>query len=177
MCGMKTMNKKVLYSKEDIAKRVEELAVIISREYEGRDVVFVGILKGAFMFLADLVRTIAIPHSIDFMRVASYGSETVSSGKVRVTKDVETPMEGKDIIVVEDIIDTGITLAFLKEYLKERNPNSVKVCTLLDKKERRQVEIDADYVGFTLGEGFIVGYGLDFNERFRSLPDIYVIET
>jgi len=177
MCGVKNMTTRILYSKEDIARRVEELAGTISREYEGRDVVFVGILKGAFIFLADLVRTIPIPHSIDFMRVASYGSETISSGKIRVTKDVETPLEGRDIVIVEDIIDTGITLVFLKEHLKKRNPNSVKVCALLDKKERREVEIEADYVGFTLDEGFIVGYGLDFNERYRSLPDIYVIET
>jgi hypoxanthine phosphoribosyltransferase len=169
-------NKKVLYSKETIEKRVQEIAQTLSDDYRGRDVVFICILKGAFIFLADLMRHMAIPHMIDFMRVASYGSGTVSSGKITVTKDIETDIKGKDVVIVEDIIDTGITLAFLKNKLQEKAPHSLKICALLDKKARREVEIDADYVGFSMDEGFVVGYGLDFDEKFRSLPDIYVIE-
>lgn len=173
---MTGINKKVLYSKETIEKRVREIAQTLSDDYEGRNVVFVCILKGAFIFLADLLRHLPIPHTIDFMRVASYGSGTVSSGKISITKDIETDIEGRDVVIIEDIIDTGITLAFLKNKLQEKNPRSLKICALLDKKARREVEIDADYVGFSMDEGFVVGYGLDFNERFRSLPDIYVIE-
>lgn len=169
-------NKKVLYSKETIEKRVQEIAQTLSDDYHGKEVVFICILKGAFIFLADLLRYLAIPHTIDFMRVASYGSGTVSSGKITVTKDIETDINGKDVIIVEDIIDTGITLAFLKNKLQEKTPRSLKICALLDKKARREVEIDADYVGFSMDEGFVVGYGLDFDEKFRSLPDIYVIE-
>jgi hypoxanthine phosphoribosyltransferase len=170
------INKKVLYSKETIEKRVQEIAQTLSNDYQGRDVVFICILKGAYIFLADLLRHLAIPHTIDFMRVASYGSGTVSSGKISVTKDIEADIEGKDVVIVEDIIDTGITLAFLKNKLQEKTPRSLKICALLDKKARREVEIDADYVGFSMDEGFVVGYGLDFDEKFRSLPDIYVIE-
>ncbi|MBN2516787.1 MAG: hypoxanthine phosphoribosyltransferase [Deltaproteobacteria bacterium] len=173
---MTRTNKKVLYSKETIEKRVQEIAQTLSDDYRGRDVVLICILKGAFIFLADLSRHMAIPHMIDFMRVASYGSGTVSSGKITVTKDIETDIEGKDVVIVEDIIDTGITLAFLKNKLQEKTPRSLKICALLDKKARREVEIDADYVGFSMDEGFVVGYGLDFDEKFRSLPDIYVIE-
>lgn len=169
-------NKKVLYSKETIEKRVQEIAQTLSDDYQGKEVVFICILKGAFIFLADLMRHLAIPHTIDFMRVASYGSGTVSSGKITVTKDIETDIDGKDVVIVEDIIDTGITLAFLKNKLQEKTPRSLKICALLDKKARREVEIDADYVGFSMDEGFVVGYGLDFDEKFRSLPDIYVIE-
>jgi len=173
---MTGINKKVLYSKETIEKRVQEIAQTLSNDYQGRDVVFICILKGAYIFLADLLRHLAIPHTIDFMRVASYGSGTVSSGKISVTKDIEADIEGKDVVIVEDIIDTGITLAFLKNKLQKKTPRSLKICALLDKKARREVEIDADYVGFSMDEGFVVGYGLDFDERFRSLPDIYVIE-
>lgn len=173
---MTGINKRVLYSKETIEKRVQEIAKTLSDDYQGRDVVFICILKGAFIFLADLLRHLEIPHTIDFMRVASYGSGTVSSGKITITKDIETDIEGKDVVIIEDIIDTGITLAFLKDKLKEKTPRSLKICALLDKKARREVEIDADYVGFSMDEGFVVGYGLDFDEKFRSLPDIYVIE-
>lgn len=174
---MDNMKKRVLYSQEIIRKRVKELAEILSREYEGKDVVFVGILKGAFIFLADLVRYITIPHHIDFIRVASYDSGTVSSGEIALTKDIESSIEGKDVLIVEDIIDTGITLASLQGILGERNPKSLKICALVDKTARREVDIDADYVGFTMEDGFVVGYGLDCDEQFRSLPDIYVIES
>ena len=171
------MKKRVLYSQEIIRQRVQELADILSREYEGKDVVFVGVLKGAFIFLADLVRCMTIPHHIDFIRVASYGSGTVSSGKIALTKDIESSIEGKDVLIVEDIIDTGITLASLKGILDERKPKSLKICALVDKTARREVEIDADYVGFTMEDGFVVGYGLDCDEQFRSMPEIYVIEN
>lgn len=177
MAGVDNMKKRVLYSQEIIRQRVQELADILSREYEGKDVVFVGVLKGAFIFLADLVRCMTIPHHIDFIRVASYGSGTVSSGKITITKDIEGSIEGKDVLIVEDIIDTGITLASLKGILDERKPKSLKICALVDKTARREVEIDADYVGFTMEDGFVVGYGLDCDEQFRSMPEIYVIEN
>ncbi|MBN2255964.1 MAG: hypoxanthine phosphoribosyltransferase [Deltaproteobacteria bacterium] len=173
---MNHMKKRVLYSREEINGRVQELADMLSREYEGKDLVLVGILKGAFIFLSDLVRSMGIPHQIDFIRVASYGSGTVSSGKITITKDLECSIEGKDVLIVEDIIDTGTTLASLKTMLGDRKPASLKICALVDKTARREVEIDADYVGFTMEDGFVVGYGLDCNEQFRSLPEIYVIE-
>ena len=173
---MNEIKKNVLYSKETIEKRVNELAETISRDYEGREIVFICVLKGAFIFLADLTRRLKVPHVVDFVRLTSYGSGTISSGKITITKDIETSIEGKDVVIVEDIIDTGITLDFLKDRLKKNNPNSVKICALLDKEERREVEVDVDYVGFIIEDKFIVGYGLDFDEKFRCLPDIYVIE-
>jgi len=176
MAGMSDVKKRILYSEEAIKKRVQELADTLSREYEGKDVIFVGVLKGAFIFLADLVRSVTIPHHIDFIRVASYGAGTVSSGKITITKDIEGSIEGKDILIVEDIIDTGITIASLKSILDDRKPKSLKVCALVDKTARREVDINADYVGFTMEDGFVVGYGLDCDEQFRSLPDIHVIE-
>jgi len=173
---MKEVKKNILYSKETIEKRVNELAETISRDYEGREIVFVCVLKGAFIFLADLTRQLKVPHVVDFVRLASYGSGTVSSGKITITKDIETSIEGRDVVIVEDIIDTGITMDFLKDRLKKSNPNSLKICALLDKEERREVKVDVDYVGFTIEDKFIVGYGLDFDEKFRCLPDIYVID-
>lgn len=168
--------KKLLYSKEVIAERVKDLADTISRDLEGQDVVLIGVLKGAFIFLADLVRHLGIPHTIDFVRLASYGSGSVSSGEIIVSKDVETDIEGKTVVIVEDIVDTGESMAFLRERLEGRNPASVKMCVLIDKQERREKAVVADYVGFVLDEGFIVGYGLDFDEKFRFLPEIYVIK-
>jgi len=173
---MKEIKKNILYSKETIEKRVNELAETISRDYEGREIVFVCVLKGAFIFLADLTRQLKVPHVVDFVRLASYGSGMVSSGKITITKDIETSIEGRDVVIVEDIIDTGITMDFLKDRLKKSNPNSLKICALLDKEERREVKVDVDYVGFTIEDKFIVGYGLDFDEKFRCLPDIYVID-
>ena len=170
------MRKKILYSKEVIDQRVKDLADAISRDLKGKEVVLVGVLNGAFIFLADLARYLKVPHSVDFTRLASYGSGLVSSGSITVTKDIETDIEGKEVVIVEDIIDTGITMAFLRERLEKGRPASIRICTLIDKKRRRETSIDADYVGFDLDEGFIVGYGLDFDERFRCLPDIYVIE-
>ncbi|HPC03360.1 MAG TPA: hypoxanthine phosphoribosyltransferase [Syntrophales bacterium] len=166
----------ILIRKDDIAKRVSEIAGDIARDYGGRELVLVGVLKGSFVFLADLVRNLTIPHTIDFIAASSYGSGTVSSGTIRITKDISLPVEGKDILLVEDIIDTGTTLAYLKQSLKDRKPRSVAICAFIDKKERRETEIDAEYVGFTVPGGFIVGYGLDCDEKFRYLPDVCVLE-
>jgi hypoxanthine phosphoribosyltransferase len=173
---MEVRNKNVLYSKEVIRNRVTELAEAISRDYRGSDLVLIGVLKGAFIFMADLVRCLKVPCVIDFVRVASYGSGSTSSGDVVIKKDIETAIEGKDVLIVEDIIDTGITLRFLYDKLKERKPRSLKVCAFLDKRARRKVEFEADYVGFTIENGFVVGYGLDFNEMSRFHPEVYVVE-
>jgi hypoxanthine phosphoribosyltransferase len=155
---------------------VQELAGQISGDYAGRELVVIGILKGAFIFMADLVREITIPCNIDFVRVASYGASAESSGKVVMTKDIETSIKGRDILIVEDIVDTGLTLQYLVGWLQERNPNSLKICVFLDKRKRRKVPFEADYVGFTIDDGFVVGYGLDFNEQYRFFSDVYVIK-
>ena len=173
---MDEISKEILFSRGAIQKRVQELADQISRDYAGRELIIIGILKGAFIFMADLVREISIPCKIDFVRVASYGDGSESSGKVVMTKDIETSIKGRDILIVEDIVDTGLTLQYLVKWLKERNPNSLKICVFLDKRKRRKVSFEADYVGFTIDDGFVVGYGLDFNEQYRFFPDIYVIK-
>lgn len=166
----------VLYSQEEIKKRVQELATDISRDYEGKELIVIGILKGAFVFMADLIRCLNVPCRVDFVRLASYGAGTVSSGEVVLIKDIEIPIEDQDILIVEDVADTGLTLSFLVKRLQERNPRSLKVCTLLDKRQRRLVPFEADYVGFTIEDRFVVGYGIDFNEKDRFLPDICVIK-
>ncbi|MFH2011860.1 MAG: hypoxanthine phosphoribosyltransferase [Pseudomonadota bacterium] len=165
----------LLYPKEEIALKVKDLADQISKDYDGEEVILVCILKGAFIFLADLIRYLRIPLKIDFVRLASYGSQTSSSGEINITKDIELSIEGKNVIIVEDIIDTGLTVSYLIERLKAKKPNSLKLCVLIDKNERREVKIETDYVGFILKEGFIVGYGLDFDESYRHLPEIYMI--
>jgi len=172
---MDEMSKKILFSRAAIQKRVQELGGQISGDYAGRELVVIGILKGAFIFMADLIREIRIPCNIDFIRVASYDASSESSGKVVMTKDIETSIKGRDILIVEDIVDTGLTLQYLVRWLKERNPNSLKICVFLDKRKRRKVSFEADYVGFTIDDGFVVGYGLDFNEQYRFFPDVYVI--
>ena len=173
---MNEMSKEILFPSKMIQKRVKELADQISGDYASRELIVIGILKGAFIFMADLVRAMSIPCRIDFVRVASYGVGSESSGKAVMTKDIETSINGKDILIIEDIIDTGLTLKYLVEWLKERNPHSLKVCALLDKRKKRKVSFEADYVGFTIDDGFLVGYGLDFSERYRFLPEIYVIK-
>lgn len=172
---MTEMSKKILFSREEIQQRVRELAWRISSDYEGREVIIIGVLKGAFIFMADLIREVSIPCTVDFARLASYGAGSDSSGKVVMTKDIETSINGRDVLIVEDILDTGLTLQYFVEWLQERNPRSMKICVLLDKRKRRKVPFEADYVGFTIEDGFVVGYGLDFNEKFRFSPDIYVI--
>lgn len=173
---MDEMVKEILFPRVAIQKRVRELADQISKDYAGRELVIIGVLKGAFIFMADLVREISVPCRADFTRLASYGAGSDSSGKVVMTKDIETSIKGKDILIVEDILDTGLTLQYVVNWLKERNPNSLKICVFLDKRKRRKVSFEADYVGFTIDDGFVVGYGLDFNEKYRFSPDIYVIK-
>ena len=161
-----------LLSQEQIASIVEDLADQISRDYDQRELVLVCVLKGAFMFLSDLIRHLRVPVQIDFVRLASYGSSIQTSGRVEITKDIEISIEGKDVLIVEDIIDSGRTIQFLKDRLTLARPHSVKVCTLLDKKARREVTMETDYVGKEIDNLFVVGYGIDFNERYRNLPEI-----
>ncbi|MDF2954313.1 MAG: Hypoxanthine-guanine phosphoribosyltransferase [Thermodesulfobacterium sp.] len=173
---MKSKNKenlKLVISKEEIYQKIKELAQKIDEDYKNTPVIFIGTLKGAFIFLADLVRNIKNPNvQIDFVRVKSYGMSDTSSEEVEITKEFELPLEGKNVILVEDIVDTGITLKFLYDYIKSFNPKSIKICALIDKKERRKIEVPIDYVGFEIEKGFLVGYGLDFAEKFRHLPEI-----
>jgi hypoxanthine phosphoribosyltransferase len=166
----------LLLSEKEIQHKVGALARKISRDFSGREVLLIGVLKGAFIFMADLARKMTTPVRMDFVRLASYGSETRSSGNVKITKDLETPLKGKDVLIVEDIIDTGITLKHLFERLKARRPRSLKVVTLLDKPARRKVDLRADYVGFRIEDHFVVGYGLDCAEEYRNLRGIYVLK-
>lgn len=165
--------KKVLFTRRKIARRVKELAAQINRDYAGQDLLLIGILKGSFIFLADLARGLEVPAEVDFVRLMSYGAGTESSGEVHVTKDVELPVKGRHVLIVEDIVDAGLTLDFLLGHLASHNPASLKICCLIDKRERRQVEVPLDYVGFTVAKGFLVGYGLDCAEKFRTLPEVY----
>lgn len=168
---------KLVLSREEIARRTTELGAAITRDYAGCRLVVIGILKGAFIFTADLVRAIELPLEIDFVRVASYGPETCSSGDLKLTKDVELPLAGKDILLVEDIVDTGRTVACLKELFKRHQPRSVRICALIDKKERQEIDVAVDYLGFTVARGFLVGYGLDYAEHHRQYPAVYHLEN
>ena len=163
----------LLYSRDDIARRVQDLAAIISADCAGKDLVLVGILRGAFVFLADLIRHLTIPVTIDFIGALSYGCRAETTGQVTVTKDLQVSIAGRDVLLVEDIEDTGITLQAIRNVLAGRGPRSIKACTLIDKKERRLADVKVDYVGFEVARGFIVGYGIDYAERYRHLPDIY----
>lgn len=167
----------VLFAPEEIEARVSELGRQISVDYAGQDLVLVGILKGAFVFLADLARAISIPLEVDFVAISSYGASTRTSGVVRIVKDLEESVEGKHVLIVEDIIDTGLTLklSYLAENLKSRKAVSVKTCTLLDKPCRRKTDISADYVGFVIPDEFVVGYGLDYDGLYRNLPYVGVL--
>ncbi|NLM12595.1 MAG: hypoxanthine phosphoribosyltransferase [Epulopiscium sp.] len=169
---MKDDVKEILFTEEEIAEKVKELGQQISKDYHGEDLTVVGILKGSNIFMGDLIRKIDIPLSIDFMVVSSYGQSTESSGVVKVLKDLEYSIEGKNILIVEDIIDTGLTLDYLKENLLRRKPKSLKICTLLDKPTRRKVDLKVDYIGFEIPDAFIVGYGIDYAEKYRNLPFI-----
>ncbi len=173
---MAELSKEILIHRSEIARRVQELADEISRDYAGDEILMIGVLKGAFIFMADLVRAISTPCHTDFIRAASYGAGSESSGHIVITKNVELAIEGRNVLIVEDIVDTGLTLRHIVDTLSLRNPKSIKVCTFLDKRKRRKVPFEADYVGFTMDDGFIVGYGLDFGEQYRFLPDIYVIQ-
>jgi hypoxanthine phosphoribosyltransferase len=164
-----------LLSQEQIASIVQGLANQISKDYAGKELVLVCILKGAFMFLSDLIRHLRVPVQVDFVRLASYGSGMKTSGKIEITKDIEIPIEKKDVLIIEDIIDSGRTLQFLKDRLALLNPLSIKVCALLDKKACREVDMEADYLGTEVDDIFIVGYGIDFNENYRHLPEIYYV--
>jgi len=165
-----------LIGAREIQEMVNRLAGRISRDFAGREILLVGILKGAFVFMADLARRIKVPVKMDFVRLASYGAGTVSSGKVRISKDLEIPVKGKDVLIVEDIIDTGVTLKYLFRRLKARKPRSLKTVALLDKPWRRKVRFSPDYVGFSIEDHFVVGYGLDCNEEYRNLAGIYVLK-
>jgi hypoxanthine phosphoribosyltransferase len=167
---------RVLISREDLGKRVAELGAEITRDYEGKKILVLGILKGAVPFMADLIREIKLPLTYDFMALSSYGISTQSSGVVRILKDLERSVEDVHILIAEDIVDTGLTLKYLKENLRARNPLSVKVVTLLDKAARRKVDVTPDYNGFSIPDEFVVGYGLDFNEEYRNLPYIGVLK-
>lgn len=167
--------KKVLISPQEIQSRVKELGLALSREYEGKKPLLICVLKGAVIFLSDLMRALSIPAEVDFMAVSSYGASTESSGVVRILKDLDCSIEGRHCLIVEDIMDTGLTLKYLEENLRSRQPASLKIITLLDKPDRRKVDIKPDYCGFTIPDEFVVGYGLDFNEDYRGLPGIYVL--
>ncbi len=165
-----------LSSANDLAAKVSELGEAITRDYKDKDTVFVGILKGSFIFMADLVRKVQLDRlEICFMMVSSYGSGTRSSGNIIIKKDLENDLEGKHVLIVEDIIDSGNTLTYLKKYLSNRKAASVKVCTILDKPSRRETELVPDYRGFEIPDAFVVGYGLDYDEHFRELPDLCIL--
>ena len=166
----------VLLSEEELQARVRELGAQITRDYAGKTPFFLGVLKGCYVFMADLVRSVDLHCSMDFMAVSSYGRGTTSTGAVRITKDLSRDIEGKDVIIVEDILDSGITLSYLKKYLANRKPASIRIVTLLDKPARRKTDIKADYSGFTVPDEFVVGYGLDFAEGYRNLPYIGVLK-
>ncbi len=165
-----------LFPREEIDRAVRSLAAAIELDFEGEEILFVCLLKGSFMFLSDLVRNIRNPSRIDFMRVTSYGGGMETSGEVTITKDLEEDIKGKIVIVVEDIIDSGLTLRKIMDILARRGPKSLKICALLDKRARREVEMEGDYVGLTIEDGFVVGYGIDYAEQYRNLPEIWVVE-
>jgi len=168
---------KVLIDEQKVIERVNELGCQISRDYQNKDLLVIGILKGAVLFMSDLIKRIEVPLAIDFMAVSSYGNSTKSSGIVRILKDLEDEVEGKDVLIVEDIVDTGLTLKFLAENILSRNPNSLKICCLLDKPSRRKVSVEVDYVGFEIPDEFVIGYGLDCDQKYRNLPYVGVVEN
>lgn len=163
----------VLFSEQEISERVSELGREITKNYKGRNLLLVSILKGGVIFLSDLIKQIDLPLSIDFMSISSYGIDGTSTGVVRITKDLDESIEGKDVLIVEDIIDTGLTIGYLLRNLKSRYPKSLEICTLLDRDVRRIADIDIKYIGFKIGEKYIVGYGLDYKQKFRNLQSIY----
>ena len=173
---MKNDIKKVLYSEKELSEVVSELGAQISEDYKDRNLLMVSVLKGSIVFMSDLMRAVTIPCKIDFMAVSSYGNKTKSSGTVRILKDLDRDISGYDVLLVEDILDSGKTLNYLMDVLYARNPASIRICTLFDKPERREVDIFADYKGLSVPDEFIVGYGLDFAEKYRNLPYIGVLK-
>ena len=167
---------RVLLSEEEVDARIQEVADVINRDYEGKEVHMICVLKGGVFFMCELAKRITRPVTLDFMSVSSYGSDTKSSGVVKIIKDLDEPLEGKNVIIVEDIIDSGRTLAYLIEVLKQRNPASIRLCALLNKPDRREVEVQIDYLGFDIPDEFVVGYGLDYAQKYRNLPFIGVVE-
>jgi hypoxanthine phosphoribosyltransferase len=168
--------KEILITEEQIKAKTKELGEIITEYYKGKDLVVIGILKGCVIFLSDLVREIKLPLTMDFMVVSSYGHSTKSSGVVRIIKDLERDIQGKDVLIVEDIVDSGLTLSYLMEYLKSRNASSVKVCSLLDKPDKRKSEVEIEFKGFQIPDEFVIGYGLDYAEVYRNLPFVCVLK-
>ena len=160
----------IIVQADDLQHRIRAMAEDIARDYQGQDLLLIGVLKGAFLFLADLMRHLDVGCEVDFMAVASYGSSTESSGVVRILKDLDAPLEGRDVLIVEDIVDSGLTLQYLMRTLEARKPASLEVCALLTKPERRKIETDARYIGFEIPDKFAIGYGLDYAERYRNLP-------
>jgi hypoxanthine phosphoribosyltransferase len=167
---------KVLIEEEAVAARVAGLGAEISSDYAGKDILLVGVLKGAVFFMADLMRNLTIPCEVDFMAISSYGASTDSSGVVRILKDLDINIEGRDVLVVEDIIDSGLTLSYLIRNLESRNPASLEICTLLAKPDRREIDVHVRYTGFEIPNEFVIGYGLDFGERYRNLPYVAVLD-
>ena len=166
----------ILYSQEQLAQRVKELGAQITADYAGKEPVLASVLRGSYIFMADLTRAIDLPVTVDFMAVSSYGAGTKSSGQVEIKKDLSDSIEGRDLIIVEDILDSGNTLFYLMEILKARKPASIRICTLMDKPDRRTQPIVADYVGFTIPDAFVVGYGLDYDEKYRNLPYVGILK-
>ncbi|HIT25070.1 MAG TPA: hypoxanthine phosphoribosyltransferase [Candidatus Enterenecus avicola] len=166
----------ILYSEEQLRQRVKELGAQITADYAGKEPVLASVLRGSYIFMADLTRAIDLPVTVDFMAVSSYGAGTKSSGQVEIKKDLSDSIEGRDLIIVEDILDSGNTLFYLMEILKARKPASIRICTLMDKPDRRTQPIVADYVGFTIPDAFVVGYGLDYNEKYRNLPYVGILK-
>jgi len=166
----------VLISEEQLSKKVKELASKINRDYAGEELLLIGVLKGSVMFAVDLMREISIPVELDFMAVSSYGSGVKTSGVVKILKDLDNSVEGKNILIVEDIVDSGLTLSYLKEMLLSRNPASVRICTILNKPSRRNSAVEVDYSGYDIPDEFVVGYGLDYNQKYRNLPYVGVLK-
>ena len=167
---------RVLLSEDEIREKVRELGGKITADYKNSNLMLVTVLKGAVVFLADLMRQIDVPAEIDFMVVSSYGSGVKSSGVVKIVKDLDVPLAGKDILIVEDILDSGLTLSYIKELLESRGPRSIRIATLLDKPSRRKVDLQADYIGFSVPDEFVIGYGLDYDEKYRNLPYIGILK-
>ena len=166
----------ILLTKEEIEKQVARLAQEISRDYQGKYPLLLGILKGSFVFMADIVRILEIPVEIDFVRLSSYGSSRVSSTKLKVVQGLHTPVKGRDVLVIEDIVDTGLTMGYFLDYLRKKGASSLKLCTLFDKPSRRIIPVPIDYLGLSIPNKFVVGYGLDYDERFRNLPDLHFVD-